>query len=218
MSEVGEQTKAKTKAWAEGVRDQLTELGEDFGGRYWKCGLLAVEAHEGHAWEILGLESEQDFREAVRIGRSTYFRCRRLAGEIALPLMKKDLITRKRLDRLTLENAEELIRLPEKQRFSPKWVEKALTMPNGKFEEHVSHWILNNTEPEEELGKKENQVFLKIQMFQSQKDVILSTFAEFASAEGIEKDDLAGALEGICADWHNTHQSEFEQQEEAIAQ
>jgi len=211
MSEVGKQIEAKTKAHAEGVRDQLVELGGDFGGRYWKCGLLASEVHESKIWEILGFDSESAFRESVKIGRSTYFRCRRLAMEIGQPLMKKELVTRARLNRLTLENAEQLLRLDERRRFSASWVEKALTMKESQFEAEVDHVVLNDTEPE--TATSESMGFIKIPVTNSQKQAIMMTMQAVAVEHGLEADDLGGIQEALAADWHNWHQTEVEQRE-----
>lgn len=204
MSEVGKHIEAKTKAHAEEVRDQLLELAGEFGGRYWKCGLLAAEVHQSKIWEILGLVSESAFRESIKIGRSTYFRCRRLATEIAQPLLKKELVTRARLNRLTLENAEQLLRLDERRRFAAAWVEKAITMKEAEFEIEVDHCMLNDDDVD--LGKPEAQAVLKIHMTAGQKNVIEATFRDFARAQDppLEIDDYSHILEFLCAEWNNS--------------
>src|SRR5208282_2940315 len=98
---VAEDVSNKTRAYAENIRKQLQELGGDFALKGWRIGLLVVEVQDKNVWEILGYETETAFRNFVRIGRSTWFRTARLTREIALPLMKKEMLTRKSLERLT---------------------------------------------------------------------------------------------------------------------
>jgi hypothetical protein len=217
QSEVGKEVELKTKARADEIRDQLAELGRDFGGRYWSLGLLAAEVAKTRIWEILNFESETDFRISVKIGRSTYYRCRRLATEIALPLLEKEVLTRARLNRLTLENAEQLLRLDTRRRFSESWVERALTMTEAEFQEQVDHVIENGEDPETDLGQKEKLARLVIHCTASQKEVIENTFAEFAHAQDppLEKDDYGKILEFICAEIHNTLQTELERLQDA---
>lgn len=218
MSDQAKQIEAKTKARAEEVKGQLLECSSDLGRRNWKIGLLAAETHENRLFEVLGYESEQAFRISVKIGRSTYFRCRRLAMEIGKPLLQKELVTRARLDRLTLENAEQLLRLDVRRRFSPSWVEKAMTMTEEQFEEEVDRVMLNGDE-EEVATISDPLALLKIRCTEGQKEVIESTFRDFARAfdPPIELDNYGMILEALCADWHNAHQEEINARDEAEA-
>lgn len=221
MSEAGKQIEAKTKARAEEVKGQLLECSSDLGKRNWKIGLLAAEAHDGRLYEVLGYESEQAFRISVKIGRSTYFRDRRLAMEIGRQLLQKELLTRARLDRLTLENAEQLLRLDIRRRFSVAWVEKAMTMTEEQFEDEVDRVVLNGEE-EAAATITDPLALLKIRCTESQKEIIEATFRDFARNHDpvLELDDYAGIVEGMCADWHNAHQEEInlrDEMEEASA-
>jgi len=211
MSQVAEEISQKTKDYAMRIEEQMLSVAGEFKSRYWTLGLGAAEIKQKSLWEIRGYDSEQAYREYLGIGRSTYFRCRRLAMEIGQPLMKKELVTRARLNRLTLENAEQLLRLDERRRFSVSWVEKSLTMTESQFETEVDHVVLNDTEPEE--ATTESQSFIKIPVTASQKNVIMAEFREVAAEHGLEVDDLGGICEAMTADWHNWHQTEVEQRE-----
>jgi hypothetical protein len=215
VSDQAKQIEARTKARAEEVKGQLLECSSDLGKRNWKIGLLAAEAHDNRLFEVLGYESEQDFRISVKIGRSTYFRDRRLAMEIGRPLLQKELLTRSRLDRLTLENADQLLRLDARRRFSESWVEKAMTMTEEQFEAEVDRVVLNGDETETTITDPAS--LIKIRCTESQKAVILAEFREIAAEHGIEVDDLGGILEAGMADWHNWHQTEVEEREAAEA-
>jgi hypothetical protein len=206
---VSEEISNKTRAYAENIRKQLQELGGDFGLKGWRIGLLVVEVQDKNVWEILGYETETAFRNFVRIGRSTWFRTSRLTREIALPLMKKEMLTRKSLERLTLENAELLLKLDDRRKFAQSWVTKALTMNEQDFAAQVDHVLENNEEPEEGLGKPESNSTLKIEMKASQKRFILESMKEFAvkwnedsehSDSQLKLDDDAGILENLIAD------------------
>lgn len=211
MTEVAEQISQRTKDHAMRIEEQMLAVAGEFKSRYWTLGLGAAEISEKRLWEVRGFSSEQAYRNFLDIGRSTYFRCRRLATEIAKPLLKKELVTRARLNRLTLENAEQLLRLDERRRFSASWVEKAITMKETEFEIEVDNVLLNGDD--EETTTKDPLSVMKIRMLQSQRDVIEATFEEFRTHMldqdvRLEADDLAGILEGLCADWHNSRVTE----------
>jgi hypothetical protein len=212
VSEAGEVISQKTKDYAMKVEEQMLAVAGEFKSRYWTLGLGAADIKEKKLYEVLGHDSEQAYREYLGIGRSTYFRCRRLAQEIAQPLLKKELVTRARLNRLTLENAEQLLRLDIRRRFSESWVEKSLTMTESQFEAQVDHVLENDTEPEDVVDVDALAV-LKIRMTASQKQVILATFEEFARAQDppLEVDDHSHILEFMCAEVHNTLQTEAEE-------
>ena len=218
MSEAGEVISQKTKEYAMKVEEQMLAVAGEFKSRYWTLGLGAANIKEKSLWEVLGYESETTYREYLGIGRSTYYRCRRLAMEIGKPLLEKHLVTRARLNRLTLENAEQLLRLDVRRRFSESWVEKALTMTESQFEAQVDHVLENDTEPEDTTDVDPLAV-LKIRCTATQKAVIEATFRDFARTNDppLELDDYAGIAEAMCADWHNAHQEEINARDEAEA-
>lgn len=218
MSEAGEVISQKTKDYAMRIEEQMLSVAGEFKSRYWTVGLGAVEIKEKNLWEVRGYESESAYREYLGIGRSTYYRCRRLAMEIGKPLIDKGMLTRARLNRLTLENAEQLLRLDVRRRFSESWVEKSLTMTESQFEAQVDHVLENDTEPED-ATITDPLALLKIRCTESQKEVIEATFRDFARNHDpvLELDDYAGIVEGMCADWHNAHQEEINARDEAEA-
>jgi hypothetical protein len=138
--------------------------------------------------------------------------------EIGKPLMAKELVTRARLNRLTLENAEQLLRLDVRRRFSESWVEKALTMTESEFEAQVDHVCENDTDPEDTTITDPLSV-LKIRCTASQKEIIEATFKDFARNfdPPIELDNYGQICEALCADWHNAHQEEINARDEAEA-
>ena len=204
---VEETVSQKTKAYAENIKKQLMEFAGDFGPRCWRLGFLAIEVKEKNIWSILGYETEAAFRISIKIGRSTWFRTRRLTEEIAVPLIRKELLTRKSLDRLTLENAELLLKLDDRRKFAQSWVTKALTMNEEEFSDQVDHVLENNDEPEEGLGKSDSNSVWRIHCKTSQKKFCQETLKEFAvrwneehADSQLALDDEAGILEGCLAD------------------
>lgn len=218
MSEAGEVISQKTKDFAMRIEQQMLDVASDFKSRYWTLGLGAFEIKDKNLWEIRAYESENAYREYLGIGRSTYYRWRRLATEIGKPLIDKGLVTRARLNRLTGENAEQLLRLDVRRRFSESWVEKALTMKESEFEAQVDHVLENNTEPEDATITDPLSV-LKIRCTASQKEIIEATFRDFARNfdPPIELDNYGQIAEAMCADWHNAHQDEINARDEAEA-
>jgi hypothetical protein len=200
-TEVAEAIEKKTRDHALAVEKELAEV-FNLGPRLWKGGFLIVrEIQDKKLWQVRSFESENKYREFLRIGRSTWYRTARLTREVALPLLEKDLLTRARLDRLTLENAELLLDLDERRRFNPTWVEKALTMSEADFEAQVQHVIANNEEPEEGLGAPESQVILKWKMATSQREMILETIKEFATRQEEPLDNEPQRLVEMLADY-----------------
>jgi hypothetical protein len=192
----------KTKAYAENIKKQLMEFAGDFGPRCWRLGFLAIEVKEKNVWSILGYETETAFRVSLKIGRSTWFRTRRLTEEIAVPLIRKEMLTRKSLDRLTLENAELLLKLDDRSKFSQSWVTKALTMNEQDFEAQVDHVLENTDEPEEGLGAPDSNSVWRIRCKSSQKKFIQESMKEFAERQDppLALDDEGGILEALVAD------------------
>jgi hypothetical protein len=201
MSEQGEVISQKTKDYAMRIEEQMLAVAGEFKSRYWTLGLGAAEIKEKKLYEIRGYERKKAYREYLGIGRWTYFRCRRLAMEIGQPLMKKELVMRARLNRLTLENAEQLLRLDVRRRFSESWVEKAITMKESEFEAQVDAVLLNGEEPEGATVTDPLSI-MKIHMLASQRAVIESTFADFrfyvrSQYIHFKADILAGILDAF---------------------
>lgn len=216
MSEAGEVISQKTKDYAMKIEAEILDAwGEISGRRQWTVGLGALDIKQKELWRVRGFESDTAYREFLNVKRSSWMNWRRLADLIGKPLMEKKGWSRKRLDRLTMANAEQLTRLDERRRFNDAWLEKALTMTEAKFEMEVDHVVLNDTEPE--TVTSESMGFIKIPVTGSQKSVIMAEFREIAAEHGIEVDDLGGILEAGMADWHNWHQTEVEEREAAEA-
>lgn len=201
-SEVAEKTQQRTKAFALDIEKRLKALNDDLGPKYWSMAELIYEVHDKQTWQILGHESARSYIETLFISKSGWYAKRRHWQEWSKPAIEvHQVITRIRLNRMPSQNVNQLLRLDDKKRFSPKWVEKALSMKESDFEAAVDHVLENGTEPEGE-NQPEDRALLKIKCTVSQKDFILESFAEFAKRQdpALELDDEAHILELICAD------------------
>lgn len=201
-TDVAEQTQQRTKAFAIDIEKKLKALNDDLGPKYWAMAELIYEVHDKQTWQILGHESARAYIETLFISRSGWYAKRRQWMEWCKPAMDvHQVITRKRLDRMPSQNVNQLLRLDDKKRFSPKWVEKALNMKESDFEAAVDHVLENGTEPEGE-NQPEDRAVLKIKCTVSQKEFILEGFAEFAKRQDppLELDDEGHILELIVAD------------------
>jgi hypothetical protein len=198
VADVSEENKAidkKTKEHALEVENKLKELAEDLGPKYWKMACLISEVHGKALWRILGHKTAQAYRESLMISKGAWFERRRLWDAWAGIAIERELITRAKLDRMRSQNVKQLLRLDEKRRFNPKWIEKALTLTEGALEAQVDHVLENNEEPETSLNQPESRAVLKVSMSTSQKAKVLEIMDRFADAESIDKDDQGKILE-----------------------
>lgn len=205
---VAEAVQQKTKAYAVSIEKELGGLFNESGPKWWREAELIDIVEEKSLWEILGHESVSSFREYLWIGRSSWYERRRVWRDFAKPCLEKDCLTRAKLNRMSSQNAKQLCRLPEKQRFSSKWIEWALGLHESELEAKVDHILENDTEPEEGLGKPESQAILKLHCTTSQKTFIQETFVAFADHvnDGDDGpklnpvDDAGRICELICAE------------------
>lgn len=207
-TEVAEQVEQKTKSYALDLEKQLKELTGDLSRRYWKMAELISTVHKKQTWAILGHESCNAYREIVfKVSKGTWYERRRLWDEFAVTCLERDLLTRARLDRLTSQNAKQLLRLPEKKRFGVKWIELAMTLTESELEAKVDHVLENDTEPED-VPTADPFALLKIRCTASQKQFIIETLEECAKQQDppLNATDDAGRLvELILADWRAGH-------------
>jgi hypothetical protein len=204
MTEVAEAVEKKTKQYALDLEKQLKELTGDLSRRYWKMAELISNVHTKNTWSILGHESVNAYREAVfLVSKGTWYERRRLWDEFAIFCLEKDLLTRARLDRLTSQNAKQLLRLPEKKRFTQKWIELALSCTESELEAKVDHVLENDTEPED-APTADPFALLKIRCVASQKQFILEGMEEFGKQQEPPlnaTDDAGRIIELMMADW-----------------
>jgi hypothetical protein len=198
-TEVAQEISKKTKDHAKRIQQELKELTNDLGPRYWKTSERITEVHEAHLWQVLGYENETHFREELFISKGSWHEKIRLWREFAKPAMDKEALTRARLDRMPSQNAKQLLRIPDGRKFQAKWIEWALTLKEGQLEAKVDH-ILENNGDESTLGQAEARALLKISCTTSQKAFILDTMARFADVHDIDKDDHGKIVEDMAAE------------------
>lgn len=201
-TENAEKVQERTKKYALEVEGELKKLHTEEGPRAWRQAELIWEAVDKTLWQILGHESKRDFFESLLIGRSTYHSRCRYWGDWARIALERELITRARLYRMTMQNVKQLLRLDERRRFDPRWIEKALGMKESDLEAAVDVVLAKADDVEEDANEPESRAVLKINCAVSQKEFILESFAEFAKRQDppLELDEEAKILELICAD------------------
>ena len=200
MSDQNKQIEQRTKAYAQKVRDELKDLNSDLGPRYWKMAELITEVKEKTLWQILGAESETEFRESLFIGRSSWYEKWRLFSEWAAVALNGEKITKAQLNRLPSQNVKQLMRLDVKRRFAAGWITKALTMKEADLTAQVDHVLLNDEEPEEAENQPESRAMFKVECTKSQKKVYELTMKSFGREHDIDLDDHAKLLELMCAE------------------
>ena len=204
---VAEDVQQRTKAYAMQVERKLLALDRELGSRYWLMAELIAEVGNKSLWQIRGFETEQDYREHLRISNGSWYEKKRLWVEWVKPALSQKIITRSHLDSLHSQNVKQLMRLGEKQRFSERWINKASTLKENELEAQIDHVSETGRDSDEELGRAESRVILKIPMSTGQRKHILTVlkrFQEKHQEDGLrDPDDLAGILEMFCADWES---------------
>jgi hypothetical protein len=197
-TEVAQQIEKKTVDYAKKIAKELTDLNSDLGPRYWRMAELISEIKEKSLWQILGHESETEFRDSLYISRSGWYEKWRLFSEWAELALKGEKISRAQLNRMPSQNVKQLMRLDLKRRFAAAWITKALTLKEADLTAQVDHVLLNDEEPEE--GTTESRSIFKVECTKSQKQVYELTMKNFARENNIETDDRGKILELIMAD------------------
>jgi hypothetical protein len=195
-----EQVKQRTKKYALEVEAELKQLKADEQPKAWRQAELIYEVHDKSLWQILGHESVRSYLESLFISRSGWYSKRKYYGEWAKIALEREVITRKRLDRMPMQNVKHLLRLDERRRFDQRWVEKALNMKESDFEAAVDAILAGGQD--DDANQPESRAVLRINCTTSQKEFILESFAEFAKRQDppLELDDEGHILELICAD------------------
>jgi hypothetical protein len=149
----------------------------------------AAEMKRGNLWVYLGYDDETAYRQAVNIGRSTWFRYRRLAEGLC-KLAKEEFL------KLIAENADHLIKLPENRRYDKNLLKKAQTLTEEEFEKLV----IKFTAKADRVEEGEVIVSFKLRMPESRREFILETFKEFAEKMDVDPEDHSRILELLCAE------------------
>lgn len=195
-----EQLQKRTKARATEVEKELKELKSEEGPKAWRQAELIYEVKDKQLWQILGHESAKQFFEGLFIGRSTWYSRLKYWGDWARIALERESITRKRLDRMPMQNVKHLLRLDDRRRFDQRWIEKALGMKESDFEAAVDAVMANVDKEDDEANQPEARTVLKINCTVSQKELIIDTMQAFAKENDIALDDDAKILELMCAE------------------
>lgn len=132
-----------------------------------------------------------EWREDARIGRSTMYRYMRLHD--ALP---ESQVPRKIREQITAENADHLVKLPDKKRFDKTFWDRAIDMKEGAFKAYVEpHLGAKGSDASGVEGRKK----LTIGCYVSQYEFITETLNEWSRNNNLG-DDHGRALELICAE------------------
>ena len=216
MSEVAQETTKKLQAIAAKLDRKVRQLALLNRRRWYEIGHIAYEVTSKALWKYIRgkkYESEKEYRADIDIGKSTWYRFRRLYQELSPKIETAD------LKLISAENADHLLRLQaEGLEFDKKLIEKAKSLKEFQFEELVSR-LIGKTQAEndgEEDSDERVQLVLKIGMTRAQRDFILETLDEFKAANGLESDQDARALELIFADARDRKKSEFTDMAAAI--
>jgi len=149
----------------------------------------AAEMKRGNLWVYLGFDDETEYRKSLNIGRSTWFRYRRLAeGLCKLP--KAEFL------KLIAENADHLVKLPEDRRYDKDLIKKAQTLTEEEFEKVVIKFKAKA----DKVDEGEVTVSFKLRMPESRREFILETLAEFKKEHKLDANDDSRALELVCAE------------------
>ena len=209
MSEVAQETTKKLQAIAAKLDRKVRQLALLNRRRWFEIGRIAYDVTSKALWKYIKgkkYDSEKDYRADIDIGKSTWYRFRRLYQELSPKIATPD------LKLISAENADHLLRLvAEGFELDDKTIKKAKELKEFQFEEYVNR-LIGKVQAEnegEENADERVQLVLKVGMSRAQRDFILETLDEFKAANGLEPDQDARALELIFADARDRKKSEF---------
>jgi hypothetical protein len=165
--------------------------------RSMEIGWYGSEAKRKNIFGILGHKSEEDYRVAKMIGRSTWYDMIGLAEKFEAISMKLFLT-------MKAVNAKLLAKQPKEVRFDEKFIEKAGILSAKKFEKYlIDKGIIQKEEEEVDDGTDiskvhEMPVTFKMQMFQNRLNSIMDGIRQFAAQHQIT--DESQALELIVVE------------------
>lgn len=165
--------------------------------RSMEIGWYGCEAKRKNIFGILGFGSEEDYRIAKMIGRSTWYDMIGLAEKFESIKMSLFLT-------MKAVNAKLLAKLPKDTRLDEKLIEKAATLTAKKFEKYLlDKGYTQKDEPEPDgtdiTKVKEIPVTFKMQMFQRRMDFIMQGIQTFQARHQIT--DPSQALELMVGEY-----------------
>jgi hypothetical protein len=129
-----------------------------------------------------GCKDENEYRQMVRVGRTTWYRMIRIAGALS-QLKKEEFLS------MTAENADQLSRLSEEDRYEPEILEAART----KTETELARYLLERQAKAENKPVEDVRVTMKFSVFEGQRTVIDDRLKDFMREYAIA--DRGTALE-----------------------
>jgi len=137
-----------------------------------------IERNNG--WETLGFKHQHEYRIAVGIGRSNWYRVLGIADRFQ-KLDKEIFLS------MLMENADRLSRQPEEVRYDPKIIEAAATMSMREFADTLV------TQEEHRNGKPIDEEWVDVvwRMKAEQRAVIEKGIQEWRQEHGIDNDAYA---------------------------
>lgn len=147
-----------------------------------------IKRHEG--WRWLGYDDEKQYREAKKIGRSTWYKMIGIAERLS-HLRREDFLA------MTVENAELLSEQPASVKENPALIAKAQVETADKFADE----LVKDTAHRENKRVKDVFVTMKLHVRQGQRKVIEQGLEEWQHQHGI--DDPGFALELMLAEFRD---------------
>jgi hypothetical protein len=120
-----------TEAQAQALDQEIVQIIKVMRSSWLRLGSLIQKVIDTRAFEALGFRTMKDWMDA-RLGKSTstaYSALRSVRALKGIPEQK--------LERIPERNAHHLTRLPERERQSETWIERAATLPTREFKEEV---------------------------------------------------------------------------------
>lgn len=138
-----------------------------------------------------GCRDEKEYRELVRIGRTTWYRMIRIAGALS-QLKREEFLS------MTVENADLLSRIPDEERYDPELLEMARTLNEPQFQKR----LLERRAKLENKPVEEVRVGMRISLFEGQRTVVEDALTRFMRQHGIV--DRGTALEWIMMEYRDS--------------
>jgi hypothetical protein len=169
---------------------RLSEAGRRFNKSSMEIGWDGFFIKSHYGWQRLGYEDEKQYREAKKIGRSTWYKMVAIAGGLA-HLSREDFLA------MTVENAEQLAAQPMSVKQDPALILKAQTETAESF----AGSLVAETARRENKPADEVFVTIKWRVKQAQRQVIERGLEDWQHKHGI--DDPAYALELMIAEFQD---------------
>ena len=189
MSEKAKEISRKLREKAKANDALVTTLKETARVSSLEIGWICREMKEQNQFPLLGFDTENEYRKAKKIGRSTWFRYIGLADKFK-KLPKAEFL------KLIAENADHLAKFEDKIRYNKDLIKKAQTLTEEEFEKH----LVRHRSRAEDRDEDDVIVTWKLRLPEGVNKVRKRVFKKFAEQHEIPVDDEVKILELICAE------------------